>query len=121
MLVRKTRAMTTSPNDLPAAVSRVVRLRNNSRASASTPPSTSFPVAGSCPTCPLKKMKSPDRTACENGPIGAASLSERRAWTVIRYAPVGSFGDGEDDVAANCALLDRLVRGDDVAQREARS
>src|SRR6478672_6218529 len=111
--------MTTSLNDLPAASSKVPRLRNNCRASASTPPSTSLPVAGSCPTCPLKKIRSPKRTAWENGPIGAASLSERMVSTFIWEAPSGSIGNDKDDVAADGALLDRLVRGDDVPQGKA--
>ena len=44
-------------------------------ANAGGPPSTSRPVAGSCPTWPLRKMESPPRTACENGPTGGPILS----------------------------------------------
>src|SRR4029079_14537564 len=67
MFVRKTFALTTSANDLPAASSRMARLPNSRRASASTPPLARRPVVGSTPTWPLKKMNPPDRMAGENG------------------------------------------------------
>ena len=46
---------------------------------ASTPPSTSLPVAGSCATWPLKKMYPPLRMACEKGPAGGASVGATMA------------------------------------------
>src|SRR5437764_10722708 len=44
--------------------------------SATIPPSTTLPVAGSWPTCPLRQRKPPTSIAWENGPAGGASSGE---------------------------------------------
>ena len=47
--------------------------------SAAIPPATSLPVAGSSPTCPEQKTRSPAITACAYGPsaFGASSAAIR--------------------------------------------
>src|SRR5262249_21147261 len=76
MLVRKTPARTTSSKLLPAASRTAERFRKTRSVSASIPPSTSLPVAGSWATCPLKKSKASTFTAWENGPTGGVSYGE---------------------------------------------
>src|SRR5262252_6459194 len=72
MFVRYTPARTTSSKPLPAALRTAERFRKTRSVSATMPPSTTLPVAGSWATCPLKKRKPSILTAWENGPTGGA-------------------------------------------------
>src|SRR5882757_3956903 len=76
MLVRYTPAGTTSSKLLPAALRTADRFWKTRSVSGTIPPSTTFPVAGSWATCPLKKRKPSIWTAWENGPTGGASSGE---------------------------------------------
>src|ERR1700716_1524272 len=76
MRVRYTPARATSSKLLPAALRTAERFWKTRSVSAGIPPSTTLPVAGSWPTCPLKKMKPPTSIAWENGPTGGASSGE---------------------------------------------
>src|SRR5262249_45969822 len=76
MFVRNTPARTTSSKLLPAALRTAERFWKTRSVSATMPPSTTLPVAGSWATCPLKKRKPSILTAWENGPTGGASSGE---------------------------------------------
>src|SRR5438874_4839476 len=76
ILVRNTPARTTSSKLLPAALRTAERFWRTRSVSATMPPSTTLPVAGSWATCPLKKRKPSILTAWENGPTGGASSGE---------------------------------------------
>src|SRR5213082_2719299 len=76
ILVRNTPARTTSSKLLPAALRTAERFWRTRSVSATIPPSTTLPVAGSWATCPLKKRKPSILTAWENGPTGGASSGE---------------------------------------------
>src|SRR5262245_3165821 len=80
MSVRYTLTFATSANDLPAALRSVARFWKIRSVWAATPPSMSFPVAGSGATCPLVYTRSPSRTAGENGPTGLARRSDTIGW-----------------------------------------
>src|SRR5215470_3983410 len=86
MLVRNTPTRITSLKLLPAASRPAARFKKSCVASASTPPSTSFPVPGSCATWPLKKTYPSARMACEKGPTGGASWGE----TIVDFDMMGS-------------------------------
>src|SRR5262245_3808055 len=88
MFVRNTPARTTSSKLLPAAFRTADRFWKTRSVSAATPPSTTLPVAGSWPTCPLKNRKPSILTAWENGPTGGASSGEVIA-VLLMTAPVG--------------------------------
>src|SRR5262252_5202912 len=76
MFLRNTPARTTSSKLLPAAFKTAERFWKMRSVSAAMPPETTLPVAGSWPTCPLKKRKPSMLTAWENGPPGGASSDE---------------------------------------------
>src|SRR5215468_760489 len=88
MFVRKTPARTTSSKLLPAALRTAERFWKTRSVSATMPPSTTLPVAGSWATCPLKKRKPSILTAWENGPTGGAISGEVIAVLLIAH----SFG-----------------------------
>src|ERR1700746_2227960 len=89
ILVRNTPARTTSSKLLPAALRTAERFWKTRSVSATMPPSTTLPVAGSWATCPLKKRKPSILTAWENGPTGGASSGEVIAVLLIA-TPVGN-------------------------------
>src|ERR1051326_25123 len=93
MFVRNTRAHTTSSKLLPAAFRTAERFWKSRSVSATMPPSTTLPVAGSWPTCPLKKRKPSILTACENGPAGGASSGEVIAVLLIASPVATSVAD----------------------------
>src|SRR5262249_37436064 len=76
MFVRNTPSRTTSSKLLPAAFRTADRFWKTRSVSGTMPPSTTFPVAGSWATCPLKKRKPSILTAWEHGPTGGASSGE---------------------------------------------
>src|SRR5438105_11784860 len=76
MFVRNTPARTTSSKLLPAALRTAERFWRTRSVSATMPPSTTLPVAGSWATCPLKYRKPPTSIAWENGPTGGVSSGE---------------------------------------------
>src|SRR5258708_4336564 len=76
MFVRYTPARTTSSKPLPAALRTAARFQKTRSVSATIPPSTTLPVAGSWATCPLKKRKPSTLIAWENGPTGGVSSDE---------------------------------------------
>src|SRR5262245_63620553 len=76
MFVRNTRACTTSSKLLPAALRTAERFWKTRSVSATMPPPTTLPVAGSWATCPLKKRKPSILTAWENGPTKTRPRSE---------------------------------------------
>src|SRR6201987_5389496 len=93
MFVRKTPARTTSSRLLPAALRTAERFWKTRSVSATMPPSTTSPVAGSWATCPLKKRKPSTLTAWENGPTGGASSGEVIAALLIAPPVVTSVAD----------------------------
>src|SRR5438132_6827020 len=93
MLVRYTPARTTSSKLLPAALRTAERFWKTRSVSAAIPPVTSLPVAGSWPTCPLKKRKPSILTAWENGPTGGASSGEVIAVLLIATPVATSVAD----------------------------
>jgi len=92
MLVRNTRACTTSSKFLPAALRTAERFWKTRSVSGTMPPPTTLPVAGSWATWPLKKRKPSILTAWENGPTGGESSGEVIA-VLLMAAPVveGTF------------------------------
>src|SRR6476660_1528359 len=86
MFVRKTPARTTSSKLLLAALRTAERFWKTRSVSATMPPSTTLPVAGSWATCPLKKRKPSILIACENGPTGGASSGEVIAVLLIEHS-----------------------------------
>src|SRR5215831_18967356 len=109
MFVRYTPARTTSSKLLPAAFRTAERFWKTRSVSASMPPSTTLPVAGSWATCPLKKRKPSTLTAWENGPTGGAISGERIAVLLI----ANSSGSGKEwRFHSHCeVLLDDAVGG----------
>src|SRR5215467_11825689 len=93
MLVRNTPARTTSSKLLPAALRTAERFCRTRSVSATMPPSTTLPVAGSWATCPLKKRKPSLSTAWENGPTGGASSGEVTAVLLISTPVATSLAD----------------------------
>src|SRR5438309_2040770 len=93
MLVRNTPARTTSSKLLPAALRTAERFWKMRSVSATMPPSTTLPVAGSWATCPLKKRKPSILTAWENGPTGGASSGEVIAVLLIANPVATSVAD----------------------------
>src|SRR5262245_47677286 len=90
MSARYTPTRTTSSSVRPAASSAMATLRITCSVCAATPPSTSSPVTGSLPTCPLKNISSPARTPGENGP--GASPSRSVVIASLDIAPSSRFG-----------------------------
>src|SRR5262245_2833157 len=88
MFVRNTPARTTSSKLLPAASRTAERFWKTRSVSATMPPSTTLPVAGSWATCPLKKRKPSISTAWENGQTGRESSGDVIA-VLLMAAPVG--------------------------------
>src|ERR1700758_3010968 len=94
MFVRNTPATrTTSSKLLPAALRTAERFWRTRSVSATMPPSTTLPVAGSWATCPLKKRKPSILTAWENGPTGGASSGEVIAVLLIAAPLATSVAD----------------------------
>src|SRR5215471_10371550 len=93
MLVRNAPARTTSSKLLPAALRTAERFWKTRSVSATMPPSTTLPVAGSWATCPLKKRKPSILTAWENGPTGGASSGEVIAVLLIATPVATSVAD----------------------------
>src|SRR5207249_10636759 len=93
MFVRYTPARTTSSKLLPAALRTAERFRKTRSVSATIPPSTTLPVAGSWATCLLKKRKPSILTAWENGPTGGASSGEVIAVLLIATPVATSVAD----------------------------
>src|ERR1700730_1120770 len=86
MLVRNTPTRATSSKLLPAALRSAERFRKTCSVSATMPPSTTLPVAGSWPTWPLKKRKPPTAIAWENGPAGGESSGEVIAVLLMEHS-----------------------------------
>src|SRR6201981_2472656 len=93
ILVRNTPARTTSSKLLPAALRTAERFWKTRSVSATMPPSTTLPVAGSWATCPLKKRKLSILTAWENAPTGAGSSGEVIAVLLIATPVATSVAD----------------------------
>src|SRR5919201_4163090 len=93
MFVRNTRAHATWSKLLPAALRTAERFWKMRSVSATMPPSTTLPVAGSWPTCPLKKRKPSILTAWENGPTGGASSGDVIAVLLIATPVATSIDD----------------------------
>src|SRR5215472_9725285 len=93
MFLRNTPARTTSSKLLPAAFKTADRFWKMRSVSATMPPSTTLPVAGSWPTCPLQKRKPSTWIAWENGPTGGASSGEVIAVLLIASPVATSVAD----------------------------
>src|SRR5690606_8064378 len=88
-LVRYSPTRATSSSEPPAASHTAFRLSNARRACAAMSPATSSPVAGSIGICPDRYTVSPQRTACEYGPMAAGAWSVWMGW---RMAVGPGFG-----------------------------
>src|SRR5256885_3905316 len=93
ILVRNTPARTTSSKLLPTTLRTTERFWKTRSVSATIPPSTTLPVAGSWATCPLKKRKPSTLIAWENGPTGGASSGEVTAVLLIATPVATSVAD----------------------------
>src|SRR5262249_8290276 len=89
MLVRNTRACTTSSKLLPAALRSAERFWKTRSVSGTMPLHTNMSVDGSWSSGKLKKMQPSILTAWENGPTGGASSGDVIAVLLIA-APVAT-------------------------------
>src|SRR5882672_5481325 len=71
---RNTVVFTTLASFRSAAASTAARLASAREVCDPTPPSTSSPVSGSRGIWPEQNTRSPERTACEYGPMAAGAL-----------------------------------------------